>query len=609
VTNVDAPSALFSDLEREARWRARFTAARVSLPEWARDAQDHNIYMSNAGGAWEIYAWDRASDTHRQVTDRPHGTSNATVSPDGARIWWFDDTAGDEFGVWVSEPFGGKEDGEPVRPAVPGTHDAYPAGLAVGNDVVAIGADTDDGSTIWVARGTSPAEAVYTSEHSAGVGGLSRDETLLAMTHSEHGDSRHAALRVLSTADGLAVAEKWDGAGKGLEPLGFAPVLGDTRLLVAHERRGRDELLIWDVATDTETVFELDLPGDVTADWYPGGDALLVVHTYQARNTLHRLDLSTRELSTVDSAPGIIGMAAVRDDGTIEYSWSSAKSPSSIRALGTDGVDRVLLTPPGPRAPEATAVTDAFVDGPAGQVHALVARPADAPDGPLPTVFSVHGGPHAADEDRFSAYRAVWVDAGFVVIEVNYRGSAGYGSAWRDAIEGRPGLTELEDIAAVRDWAVATGLSDPARMVIEGGSWGGYLTLLALGTQPERWTAGVSIVPVADYVTAYADEMEPLRDFDRALFGGSPDELPDRYRECSPITYVDNVRAPVLVMAGENDPRCPIRQINNYLDRLAARDAPHSVYRYDAGHGSLVVAETIKQTAMAVAFARQAVGL
>ena len=609
MTNVDAPGELFSDPEREARWRARFTAARVSLPEWARDAQDHNVYRSNAGGAWEIYAWDRATDTHRQVTDRPHGTSNATVSPDGARIWWFDDTAGDEFGVWVSEPFGGKQDGEPVRPAVPGTHDAYPSGLAVGNDVVAVGADTDDGSTIWVARSGGSAETVYTSEHSAGVGGLSRDETLLAITHSEHGDSRHPALRVLATADGSAVAQKWDGTGKGLEPLGFAPVSGDTRLLVAHERRGRDELLVWDVATDTETVFELDLPGDVTADWYPAGDALLVVHTYQARNTLHRLDLSTNELSTVDSAPGIIGMAGVRDDGTIEYSWSSAQSPSSIRALGTDGVDRVLLTPPGPRAPGATAVTDAFVDGPGGRVHALVARPADAPEGPLPTVFSVHGGPHAADEDRFSAYRAVWVDAGFVVIEVNYRGSAGYGSAWRDAIEGRPGLTELEDIAAVHDWAVASGLSDPARMVIEGGSWGGYLTLLALGTQPERWTAGVSIVPVADYVTAYADEMETLRQFDRDIFGGSPDELPDRYRECSPLTYVDNVRAPVLVMAGENDPRCPIRQINNYLDRLATRHAPHSVYRYDAGHGSLVVAETIKQTAMAVNFARQALGL
>jgi dipeptidyl aminopeptidase/acylaminoacyl peptidase len=607
VTNVEAPAKLFDDPEREARWRARFTAARVSLPEWARDAQDRNVYASNASGVWEIYAWDRATDSHRQVTDRPHGTLSGTISPDGARIWWFDDTAGDEFGVWVSEPFGGKQDGEPVRPAVPGTQDSYPAGLAVGRDVVAMGADTDDGSTIWLSRNGANAEVVYRSEHSAGVGGLSRDESLLAITHSEHGDSRHMALRVLATADGTTVADKWDGPGKGLEPLGFAPIPGDTRLLVAHERRGREEMLIWDVATGTETALELDLPGEVTADWYPGGDALLVVHTYQARNTLHRLDLATGELSTVDSAPGIIGMAAVRDDGTVEYAWSNSASPSKIRALGTDGVDRVLLTPPGPVAPGAWPVTDAFVEGPGGQVHALVSRPADAPDGPLPTVFLVHGGPHGADEDRFSAYRATWVDAGFAVIEVNYRGSTGYGSAWRDAIEGRPGLTELEDIAAVYDWAVGSGLADPAKVVMEGGSWGGYLTLLALGTQPERWAAGVAIVPVADYVTAYADEMEPLRDFDRALFGGSPDELPDRYRESSPLTYVDQVRAPVLVMAGENDPRCPIQQINNYLDRLVARGAEHSVYRYDAGHGSLVVAELVKQTAIAVDFVRRAV--
>src|SRR5262249_30357403 len=162
-------------------------------------------------------------------------------------------------------------------------------------------------------------------------------------------------------------ADKWDGVGKGLEPLAFAPVAGDTRLLVGHERRGRDELLLWDVTADTETVLEIDLPGSITADWYPDGTALLVVHTHNARNTLHRLDLATGELSTVDSAPGTIGMAGVRDDGSVEYSWSSAKSPSSIRAFGTDGVDRVLLTPPGPRAPEATAVTDAFVDGPGGR--------------------------------------------------------------------------------------------------------------------------------------------------------------------------------------------------------------------------------------------------
>jgi len=195
------------------------------------------------------------------------------------------------------------------------------------------------------------------------------------------------------------------------------------------------------------------------------------------------------------------------------------------------------------------------------------------------------------------------------VVQVNYRGSTGYGSAWRDAIEGRPGLTELEDIAAVHDWAVESGLADPAKCVINGASWGGYLTLLALGVQPKRWAAGVAGVPVADYVAAYEDEMEPLRAFDRALFGGSPEELPDLYRECSPLTYVDDVTAPVIVLAGENDPRCPIRQIDNYLDRLAERNAPYEVYRYEAGHGSLVVAETIKQTAIEVDFTRRALGL
>ena len=215
-------------------------------------------------------------------------------------------------------------------------------------------------------------------------------------------------------------------------------------------------------------------------------------------------------------------------------------------------------------------VEDLWVDGPGGPVHALIARPEGATE-PGPAVVSLHGGPHAADEDRFSAVRALWVDAGFAVVEVNYRGSTGYGSTWRDAIEGRPGLTELEDVAAVVDACAAQGIVDPQRTVVEGWSWGGYLALLAAGTQPGRWAGALAGVPVADYLTAYADEMEQLRAFDRALFGGSPTDRPDAYRASSPLTYVDAVTAPVLVLAGENDPRCPIRQVDNYLDALAAR--------------------------------------
>ncbi len=593
------PDRLFPDDEREQRWRARFTAARMSRPGWARDAPDRSLYTSNASGTTEVYTWDRATDVHRQVTDRKSGTYAATLPPDGETVWWFADTDGDEFGHWVSEPFAGGGD---AGPAVPGVGDGYSAGLDVGRSVVAAGTSTDDGTTIWVRRGDGPAEVVYAHAEDAGVGALSEDETLLAISHSEHGDSRHPAVRVLRVADGATVAEKSDGPGRGLSPLAFAPVAGDGRLLLVHERRGREELLIWDVLADTETELVLDLPGEVMADFSPDASFLLVWHTHAARTRLHRYDLASGALTELPVAPGCVGSADVRPDGTVEYTCSSAAEPSTVRALHPDGTDRVLLTPPGERAPGSVPVGDLWV----GEVHALVSRPGD---GPSPTLFSLHGGPHAADEDRFSAFRALWVDAGFAVVEINYRGSTGYGSAWRDAIEGRPGTTELEDVAAVHDHCVAAGISDPAKCVVEGWSWGGYLALLAAGTQPERWAAVLAGVPVADYLAAYDDEMEQLRAFDRALFGGSPEEKPETYRAASPLTYVDAVRAPVLVLAGENDPRCPIRQIDNYLKALAARgDVPYEVSRFDAGHGSLVVEQSIRHYATEVDFARRALG-
>lgn len=598
------PDRLFDDDAAEARWRARFAAPRVTAPQWARDADSRSLYLSNASGVWEVYAWDRDTDSHRQVTDRPNGTFSSSLPPDGQFVWWFADADGDEFGRWVREPFAkdGK-DGTVAEPAVPGVPDGYQAGLAIGHELVAVGTATDDGTMIWLSRGGMPAQTIYSHKEDAQVGALSRDESLLAITQSEHGDSRHPAVRVLDALTGAPVADKWDGPGKGLYPLSFAPVRGDQRLLVMHERRGREELLIWDAAAGTETEVVIDLPGELIAEWYPDATGLLVLHTHQARSTLHRYDLANGQLSTLDTPDGTISTAGVRDDGTVEYGWSCAAEPSVVRALSPDGTDRVLLTPAGEPAPPSVELRDTWVEGPAGPVHALYARPSGA-QGPLPTVFFIHGGPHAADEDRYSPARALWIDEGFAVVHVNYRGSTGYGSAWRDAIEGQPGLTELADVAAVQDWSVQSGLSDPNRCVFLGYSWGGYLALLALGTQPRRWRAVVAGVPVADYVAAYYEEMEPMRAFDRSLFGGSPEELPELYRRCSPITYVTQVRAPVLVLAGENDPRCPVRQVFNYLDALAGAGKDYAVYHYDAGHGSLVVAETIRQVAAEVAFVR-----
>ncbi|MFD5316828.1 S9 family peptidase [Streptomyces sp. NPDC127098] len=586
-------------------WEKRFRAPRVSLPQWAHEAPARSLFVSNATGTFELYAWDRESGKQRQATDRPNGTVHGTLTPDGAWIWWFADTDGDEFGVWQRQPFGGGPD----EPAVPGLDPGYSAGLALGRDgTVVVGRMTEEvGTTIHVARpdaseGGEPVE-IYRHRQSGGVGDLSHDGTLLAIEHTEHGDAMHSAIRVVRL-DGTRVAELDDTEGGtkelGLTVLGFAPVDGDPRLLIGHQRRGRWEPAIWNPLTGEFTEPELDLPGDVDAQWYPDASALLVEHSHQARSELWSYDLARAEKRRVETPAGTISGATARPDGSTEYLWSSAAEPPRIRS--TSGA--TVLDPPGIRPPASLPVTDAWVEGPGGTVHALIQRPATG-QAPYPTVFDIHGGPTWHDSDSFAAGPAAWLDHGFAVVRVNYRGSTGYGREWTDALKHRVGLIELEDIAAVREWCVAEGLADPERLVLTGGSWGGYLTLLGLGTQPEAWAVGVAAVPVADYVTAYHDEMEALKAMDRTLLGGTPEEQPERWAASSPITYVDDVRAPVYISAGVNDPRCPIRQIDNYVERLAARGATHEVYRYDAGHGSLVVEERIKQVAQEIRFARE----
>ena len=591
-------------------WEKRFRAPRIGLPGWAEEAPSRALFVSNVTGTFELYAWDRDTGEQRQVTDRPQGTTDGALTPDGAWIWWFADTDGDEFGVWMRQPFHGPgpRDGKPAdEPAVPGLAPGYPAGLALGRDGTAVvGRSTDeDGTTVHVWRpGADAPVEIYRHRQSANVGDISFDGALIALEHTEHGDAMHAAVRVVRP-DGSLVAELDDTRGGseelGLSVVGFAPVAGDSRLLLCHQRRGRWEPMLWDPLTGEETELSVALPGEVGAEWYPDGGALLLEHSHQARSELYRYDLATARLERLDTPTGTVSGATPRPDGSVEYLWSSAAQPPQVRTTARGG--GVVLEPPGPKAPPSQPVTDVWVDGPGGPVHALVQRPADAGDGPLPTVFDIHGGPTWHDSDAFAARPAAWLDHGFAVVRVNYRGSTGYGRAWTDALKHRVGLIELEDIAAVRQWAVDSGLADPRRLVLAGGSWGGYLTLLGLGTQPDDWAVGLAAVPVADYVAAYEDEMDSLRALDRTLFGGSPEEVPERWTASSPLTYVDQVRAPVHISAGENDPRCPIRQIDNYVRRLAERGAVHEVYRYDAGHGSLVVAERIRQMRLEIDFA------
>jgi dipeptidyl aminopeptidase/acylaminoacyl peptidase len=172
------------------------------------------------------------------------------------------------------------------------------------------------------------------------------------------------------------------------------------------------------------------------------------------------------------------------------------------------------------------------------------------------------------------------------VVRVNYRGSTGHGAEWLNAALHDPGHAEITDIARVREYLVELGVIRPGRIALCGSSWGGYLGLLAAGVQPALWDAIIAEAPIADYETAFAEEMQPARDFDRYLFGGSPEDVPERYRRASPLTYVEQVAADQFIIAGRNDDGCTIGQVRNYRNARTIAGGRIDYHECDMGHGT-----------------------
>jgi dipeptidyl aminopeptidase/acylaminoacyl peptidase len=326
-------------------------------------------------------------------------------------------------------------------------------------------------------------------------------------------------------------------------------------------------------------------------DWWPDGSALLLKNLVEGRHRLLRFELATGDLQAIPTEPGVIAKARVRPDGRV---WFLHEQGHRRRRVVNDSGAEVLSLPAKPH-PAARPYESWHFANPRGQrVHGFFVTPNDS-GGPFPVLMFVHGGPTWLDMDIWQPEVQAYVDAGFVVGLVNYRGSTGYGREWRDTLIGNIGGPELEDVnAGLRD-LVERGIADPARAVIAGYSWGGYVTLLELGKHPELWMCGVAGVPVGDYEAGYEDLSPLLQAYDRALLGGAPKDVPELMRDRNPINFADDVRAPVFVTIGENDSRCPYRQAMLYVEKLATRGHPHEVYVFPAGHAPFDLDEKVRQ--------------
>lgn len=573
-------------------WGSRFQHAPFTFPRWAADSPQRLVYATPQSGTWQVYARDLDTGTERRVTDAPTGTTTGYIDPSGAWIWWFRDRFGNEHGTWWRTPFEGG-DLEPCS-GLP----AYQAGLALGRQVTLIGESRASGTTIRAVKAGRPPEVIYQDSGQARVTGLSACERLACVEHAEHGGDRNPGLTVIDM-DGNRVGEWHDGAGRALQAGPWSPVTGDARLIVHHERNGPLRPAVWAPLTGDWLDIGLDNDGETYASWFADGRRLLLHQRWHGRSSLHSYSLADGTHAALSFPRGDIEEAAVRPDDTV---WGLHSSGGSLPRLLADGGAEVWPAP-GTGLP-CVPYQDLWVR----DVHCFLVEPPAPP--PHPVIFVLHGGPANHDSDSFSARVQAWVDHGFAAVLVNYHGSTGYGRRWRNALfdEPGPGHTELADLASVRSFLITAGIARADCVVLEGGSWGGYLALLALGLQPGLWQAGIAVVPVADWKATFADELPAAQAADRVLFRGSPAERPEYYAERSPITWAENVSAPVIIIRGTNDQHCPRRQIDNYISALTAYGKAHQLHEFDGGHGTLDVAEEITQHALQVSFLNRHLG-
>jgi dipeptidyl aminopeptidase/acylaminoacyl peptidase len=528
-------------------------------------------------------------------------------------VLYLDDRTGDELGHWVRVPFEGGAPAD-LTPDMPdyASYDLQPR--RGGSEVLFTAASARGHETWLVAPDGDPgrrAVLVHATHGLAGAAGLTSDGRLAFVRTNERTGLPRFALVAIDVASGERLAELWDGPDATIEDVIVSPVIGDHRVVGTSDRTDDPRPFVW----DPETGLREDLPlpgvdgGVVPWDWSPDGDELLLCQTRDAVQTLYVFDLRTRQARRLDHPSGTYGLWGglgvwFGPGDEIVAQWQDSTAPRQVIGIDRSTGRRTRTLLPADPVPPGHAWRSIDIPAEDGQrLQAWLATP-DGP-GPFPGIIETHGGPEAVATDAFSPRAQAWLDHGFAYLSLNYRGSTTFGRTFKEAIWGRVGELEVRDVVAARRFLVEQGVADPALVFLTGWSYGGYLTLHAMGVAPGLWAGGMAGVAVADWVSQYEDENETLRAYDRALFGGPPDQRMEDYVKASPLTYVDRVDAPVLIIQGRHDTRCPARQVESYDAALRSLGKPIEVIWFDAGHLGGDVERDIEHTAAMLAFAQR----
>ncbi len=365
------------------------------------------------------------------------------------------------------------------------------------------------------------------------------------------------------------------------------------QVLVLAETATHRRLGVW--RPDGELRWLLDDPTrNIEAAYVPlGSDRIVVLEVQGARTHASWLDPETGAEAHLPDLPGDLAPLASVGEGEWVGIFASSRQPADIvrflraepdpeRFVSLSRVwERTVLQPD-----DLTQAEDfrwQSVDG--LEIQGWLYRPQGRARG---TIVYVHGGPTAHSEDAVNNQVQLFARHGFNVLTPNYRGSTGFGQVFREAIkEDGWGGREQEDIRAGIEALIAAGIAAPGKVGITGTSYGGYSAWVAITRfPPELVAASAPICGMTDLVVDYESTRPDLRPYSAEMMGGRPDQVPERYRERSPIYFVDQIQGQLLIVQGLQDPNVTPENVRVVTRALQAARVEYQLLAFeDEGHG------------------------
>ena len=321
-----------------------------------------------------------------------------------------------------------------------------------------------------------------------------------------------------------------------------------------------------------------------------GTGRLLSLRTVDGTAHLAVLDVATGGLSPV-AEPGVGADSLDAGAAGVAAILNRPDAPATLSTLGADGTWTTVRSASA-HAPDPASVSvprDVTWPGEGGEVHGWYYPPVNAgfvaPEGELPPLVTLsHGGPTSQAHAVLSLATQFWTSRGFAVLDVNYGGSTGYGRPYRERLKSRWGIVDVDDCANGALAMADQGLADRERLVVKGGSAGGYTTLRAL-TATDVFTAGISSYGIGDLEILARDTHKFESRYLDGLVGPYP-EARDVYVDRSPIHHVDQLSAPILLLQGLEDLVVSPNQAEAMADAARAKGLPVALLLFEGeGHG------------------------